>query len=264
MAGSASNAQARAVREAVRAPQVDAGGQQPAAVPAPAPPRLYQQICDRRDIGLKHRCWILIRSQRRLVHLARRGEARPGTASFRLFDRDQNPVSRRRRGLDRGTPATRHPAFVEFVEHLSGENAAVGVPPGGQLDPRDLGGVVGVRGSDKAKRHGRRAYGVPDPGRPAGRDRRLSRRDSGRGQTADVPKPVWLVGAMPVARRRILVVVALAGRAHVRLPPRRHGTASSTCASTTARSTTGCTTAARSTTLAAEARTASPIRRSPR
>ena len=128
-------------------------------MPAPSPARLYQQICDRSDIRPKYRRAILIRCQGSLIDLTSRGET-DQVRLFRLFDCDQHPVPWRRRRLDRGQPPVGNPGLVDPIDHMSGENATVGLLPCGELDARDLGGVVGARGSDKAKRHARKAYGV--------------------------------------------------------------------------------------------------------
>ncbi len=78
--------------EPVFAPQIDAGGQQTAAVTAPSPPGLDQQICDRRDIWPNQICWILVGSQCGLINLTCRCE--PNQVSLlRLFHRDEHPVS---------------------------------------------------------------------------------------------------------------------------------------------------------------------------
>jgi hypothetical protein len=142
--------------EAVGPPELHAGGQQAAAVTAPAPARLDQQVCDRCHISLQRG---LVRSERRLIRLT--GCREPDQVRFlRLLHGHQHPVAGRRRLLDRGGPPAVYPGFIEPVQHRTGENAPVGLSPGGELDPRDLGGVIGDRGADKAKRHGGRAYGV--------------------------------------------------------------------------------------------------------
>lgn len=56
----------------------------------------------------------------------------------------------------------RYPRFVKPSQCLTGENAAIGMPPGSELKARDLGGVLNAGRSDEGERHGRRAYGVDD------------------------------------------------------------------------------------------------------
>ena len=65
----------------------------------------------------------------------------------------QDPVCRRRRRLDGGPPALRQPGLVELVEHVARQQPAVGDPPGGELDARDLAGVVGTRRPDVPDSH---------------------------------------------------------------------------------------------------------------
>ena len=86
VASSPSNAQATARVEAVLPPQVDGGGEQPAAVPAPAPARLHQQVGHRRHVRAE-RVGRLLRGQR----LARR----PGRRRRTPPDTIARPVRRR-------------------------------------------------------------------------------------------------------------------------------------------------------------------------
>src|SRR5258708_3402772 len=52
-------------------------------------------------------------------------------------------------------PLSSDPCLGELVKAVRGQEAAIGDPPGRQLDARDLADVVEPRGSDETERHAR-------------------------------------------------------------------------------------------------------------
>ena len=208
VAASPSNAQATAAVEAVVPPQVDAGGEQPAAVPAPAPPRLDQQVGHRRHVAAE-RVGRLVRGQRLLVGRTGGGEAHQ-IRLLGLLDGDQHPVRARGRLLDRVAPPPGEPRLVQVVEHVPGQHPPVRDPPGRELDAGDLAGVLGTRRADVPESHGT-----------------VSLR---RAREATVAQ-----GARPDGRAGRRAWSCSPSRSPVPRPWRPSGTASSTCRSTTAR-----------------------------